>query len=507
MESDNSLSEEESSSERQDFNKKNLSSLRDSASDSGRVSFDSNRLKPDTNDVELLSHEESDRDDSMSLELGDVHVVEQIFFENLKLTPFWNNILQWFIVFAAIFVLGVVCGGIVFTFELKNQIGPFTILISIGGFRADYLTNYSDFLPHLNELALEGVSAQSMTPIFPTLTYPNHWALVTGLNGESNGIVANIMYDPVLNESFSYLNVNQTNSKWYWGEPIWTTLQKLGWKSATYFWPGSEQEINGHKPSLSKAYNQSETSKERVKGLLKWFSYPEAQIASFYTLYFDIVDLEGHTYGPDSQYNRTIKDALAEVNAAIGDLTNGLSKIGFREKTNIIIVSDHGMTQLSPSRIIFLDEIPNVDLSKATFLTLGATTFMNPPAAKVREYYESLKKVAHMKTYLKEELPNEFFIKNNVRTTSIVLLADLGWSITTRKEYNDNNKKYIGGGHGYSNTEYDMRTIFIASGPAFKKNFTFPQINTTDIYNILCKVYSVKGPQNNGTQSLPPIFI
>ncbi|MEM8600989.1 MAG: alkaline phosphatase family protein, partial [Bacteroidota bacterium] len=70
------------------------------------------------------------------------------------------------------------------------------VLVSVDGFRYDYLDREDVQAPTLRRLVAEGVQAESLVPVIPTKTFPNHYTLVTGLYTESHGVVGNSMYDP-----------------------------------------------------------------------------------------------------------------------------------------------------------------------------------------------------------------------------------------------------------------------------------------------------------------------
>lgn len=107
---------------------------------------------------------------------------------------------------------------------------PPLLVISLDGFRPDYLERTIGDLPaapFIKNLVDCGLSAKNgMTPVFPSLTFPNHYSIVTGLYPESHGIVANSFYDPDLNASFSLSSPQQTNPVWWIGEPLWYTAKK-----------------------------------------------------------------------------------------------------------------------------------------------------------------------------------------------------------------------------------------------------------------------------------------
>ena len=100
------------------------------------------------------------------------------------------------------------------------------ILISLDGYGWEYFQNNSlqDVRVNLDNLAMSGARSE-MLPIFPAVTFPNHYTMVTGLYAESHGIIENQMYDPILNESFSIFDDSVNDPEWYLGEPIWKTME------------------------------------------------------------------------------------------------------------------------------------------------------------------------------------------------------------------------------------------------------------------------------------------
>jgi len=130
------------------------------------------------------------------------------------------------------------------------------ILVSLDGFRWDYLDKFKSQTPHLNQLASEGVRMERLIPVFPSLTFPNHYTIVTGLYPEHHGIVNNRMYDPNFKDSFYIFdNPGPTNGLWWGGEPIWVTAIKQGRTADCMFWPGSEAEIDGVRPTEWKMFD------------------------------------------------------------------------------------------------------------------------------------------------------------------------------------------------------------------------------------------------------------
>src|SRR5262245_5211984 len=96
------------------------------------------------------------------------------------------------------------------------------LLVSIDGFRWDLVDPART--PNLDELAKAGARAE-MIPVWPSITHPNHWALVTGLYPNHGGVLANDMYDVASGKLYP---LTRTDPLWFRGEPIWTSVTKQG---------------------------------------------------------------------------------------------------------------------------------------------------------------------------------------------------------------------------------------------------------------------------------------
>ena len=169
------------------------------------------------------------------------------------------------------------------------------------GFRWDYFDKTAT--PNFDEIIRGGSKAAALIPVFPTKTFPNHISIVTGKYPENHGIIANRMYDPVFNEYY-YIGEGSKpvlDGKWYEAEPIWVTVEKAGLKSMTMFWPASEAEIMGYRPTEYFVYNGSIKHDDRINQVLKWLDYPANKRPTFISLYFSHTDSYGHRYGPDSE--------------------------------------------------------------------------------------------------------------------------------------------------------------------------------------------------------------
>lgn len=371
-----------------------------------------------------------------------------------------------------------------------TNLKPTVILISIDGFRYDYLEKYG--APNLRRLAATGVRAESMQPCFPTVTFPNHYSIVTGLYPAHHGIVANEIYDPGFDATFTFRDQSVNEGRWWGGEPIWVTADRQGQKTATMFWVGSTAPIAGMRPDHWEPYDANVRPEERVARILGWLDLPAEERPTFLALYFDQVDHAGHENGPDSSQ---VREAVASVDAAIGKLLDGLGQRGIEGRVNIIVVSDHGMAATSPERVIFLDDY--VDLSHARVPTRGPLLSVWPPRGQAEAIFARLKTIPHLRTYPREDLPTRWHYADNARVAPILALADEGWTISTHELFKTH--EFTKGQHGYDNTLRSMQAIFIAHGPAFKPGTKLPAFPNVDVYELMAYLLRLKPARNDGT--------
>ncbi len=361
---------------------------------------------------------------------------------------------------------------------------PVTILVSIDGFRPDYLAR--GVTPNLSALAAGGVSA-SMRPSFPSVTFPNHWTLVTGKVPDHHGIVGNSMEDPARpGETFTMAS----DDPFWWNEaePIWVTAEKAGVRTATMFWPGanvgwggtlipdSHGAIRGAtRPEDWQQFNQAVTGAQRVDAVIDWMRRPAAIRPRFVTLYFDTVDSAGHAHGPQSP---EVTQAVADVDVQIGRLVAGLRALD--QRANLVVVADHGMSATSSDRVIAIDTVAD----PADYRTLNSGPYMGlyPSAGHDAALAAALLKPhAHMQCWRKGAIPARLRYGTNVRVPPYICLAEPGWMIARTAPA----EAFHGGAHGYDNRAPDMAALFIANGPAFAAGKRLASFDNTDINPLL----------------------
>uniref|UniRef100_A0A670YSJ9 Ectonucleotide pyrophosphatase/phosphodiesterase 1 n=1 Tax=Pseudonaja textilis TaxID=8673 RepID=A0A670YSJ9_PSETE len=353
---------------------------------------------------------------------------------------------------------------------------PPVLLFSLDGFRAEYLQTWGKLLPVISKLRKCGTYTRSLRPVYPSKTFPNHYSIATGLYPESHGLVDNKMYDPKRNATFTLKNAEKSNPQWYQGQPIWLTAMYQGLKSASFFWPGSDVDVNGSFPNLYKLYNRSIPFEERVITFLRWLQLPEEERPHFYTLYLEEPDSSGHRYGPISS---EVILALERVDKVVGLLMDGLKQMNLHNCINIILISDHGMEEANCQKTVYLDAyLSNV---KDLFVVPG-------PACLVPEQ--------HFKAYLKQMLPKRFHYANNNRIESVHFYMDQQWQLARIQS----ELKYCTGGfHGSDNVFANMQALFIGFGPGFKFQTEVDPFENIEIYNLMCDLLDLTPAPNNGT--------
>ncbi len=377
---------------------------------------------------------------------------------------------------------------------LPVQAGSPLILISIDGFRNDYLER--GLTPVLQTLADDGVRADFMRPSFPSITFPNHYTLVTGLRPDRHGVVANFMTDPQRpGARFSMFDRESVSDAFWWngGKPLWSSVREHGGRAATMFWVGSEAPVHGAHPEFWRPFDIKIGSSQRVAQVLQWLALPPAQRPHFLTLYFDAVDTAGHRHGPDSP---ELEAALAQVDTALGELVAGIRALGLQGQVNLVIVSDHGMAATSPERELYLDDV--VDSDGFDLLWTGAyASFDAATDASRAQARKLLGEHEHFTCMTRDAIPARFAFGHHRRVPEYFCLAEHGWQVTTREAARRKGHRLYGE-HGYDHEHPDMRSPFIAHGPAFRRGVTIAPIDNVDVYPLLARLLGIAPEQNDG---------
>ena len=378
-----------------------------------------------------------------------------------------------------------------------KDLKPTVILISLDGFRYDYLDKYQP--PTLTALAKDGVRAKWMIPSFPTKTFPNHYTIATGLYPEHHGIVENNVYD--FGEVFMIYDRNKVQDpRWWWGEPIWVTARKQGQIAASYFYVGSEAPVMNMHPDYWRAYNGKVPPEMRVDKVLEWLDLPAEKRPTMITMYFSDTDDAGHEFSPDSE---ELKYAVLNDDRYVARLIAGLKARKIDKKVNVIIVSDHGMAAVDIKKASFLDDYFSIEGDAEKVLYTHEINQIFPKPGKLDYIYSRLKAMPHATCWKKDEIPARLHYNEGRRIAPIVCTTEPGYIVTTHKRYEDYMKDITDperprGGHGHDNRYQEMQATFIAHGPAFKEGYVAEPFENIEVYNVMCKILGLKPAKNDG---------
>lgn len=368
------------------------------------------------------------------------------------------------------------------------------LLISIDGLRADAVTPAN--APNLTRLARSGAWAQWMNPSYPSLTFPNHYTLVTGLRPDHHGIVHNLMHDPVLGDFSLADRAAVGDGRWWGGEPLWVGVIRAGQRAYTWSWPGSEAAIDGVRPTRWHAFDARVPIAVRVDEVLAWLHEPPGERPRLATLYFDQVDGAGHAHGPQSP---EYAQAVRQVDAGIGRLLAGLHAAGLERTVDLVVVSDHGMAAVPPGQVVTTTEMVPADV--AAVVSPGQSVGFRPlPGREAEAERRLLGRHAHYACWRKEELPARWHYGRNPRVPPIVCQMDEGWDALPPQAATRRKTEATGtrGSHGYDPALPSMRAVFIATGPSFARGKRLPAFDNVDVYPLLARLLGIPAAANDG---------
>jgi predicted AlkP superfamily pyrophosphatase or phosphodiesterase len=378
-------------------------------------------------------------------------------------------------------------------------IDPLLVLLSFDGWRWDY-TDRPEAL-RLRALAARGVRVREMIPAFPALTFPNHYTIVTGLYPAHHGIVANSFLDPRSRERFSMTTAQKTNPMWWGGEPIWNTAGRQGLRTAALFWPGSEGEIGGMRPTFWRAYDGELSAAARIDQAIDWLRLPAAERPTFLAVYLEDVDHAGHDYGPDSP---ELARAAAVLDQSLGRLVDAIGALQLGDRATIVVVSDHGMTAVSHARAIWLEDY--IDVTRVDVTDWEGTVLLTPKDGTPETVHEMFERLQHahprLHVFTRETLPARLHYSNNPRIAPLIGIPDDGWMVTTRAraaQRREEGRPPLRGAHGYDPDDRSMHALFVAAGPDVRRGLIVPTLANIDVYGFLCRVLRITPAPNDGT--------
>ncbi len=372
-------------------------------------------------------------------------------------------------------------------------------MVSFDGFRHDYVEKYNT--PNIKEFIKQGAAAEVMRPSFPSKTFPNHYTLVTGLYPGNHGLVDNTFYDRGRDTFYSIRQRAKVEDSYYYGGlPLWQLVQQNGMKAASYFWVGSEARIEGEFPSYYHRFDDTVPHKNRVNAVFDWLKLPEAERPHLMTIYFSMVDTQGHEYGPNGQKT---KEAVMEADSLVGMLVEGLKKIDL--PVNVILVSDHGMYEMQnkPEYFIYQEDIL-AGLPKDDFIFVNNMTHANifvKNKAKEDSIYNVIKaRESHFKVYKKAEIPAKLHFNTHPRIGDLFFVVEPAYSIYSKEALAKKPEtRAVWGVHGFDpSITPEMGAIFYAKGPNIKAGAKIPAFDNIHVYPFVAAILGITPPKVDG---------
>jgi len=376
------------------------------------------------------------------------------------------------------------------------QHAHYVVLVSLDGFRWDYARR--DNATHLLALGKRGVWApDGMLPSFPSLTFPNHFTIVTGLYPEHHGLVANNFYDDTKRARYAISDAKAvTDGSWYSGTPLWSLAESQGMRTACFFWPGSEAKIAGFQPTYSLKFDDKIDDTARIEEVLAWLRLPQADRPHFITLYYSEPDHEGHEFGPDAPETRA---AVRKVDGLIGQLKAGLDATGL--PIDLVVVSDHGMAKVQGGWIT-LDQFADL----TGFDAAGGLLYGKTEDDRARVYNQLKKASSQFVAYRRKDVPADLNYSQNPREGDPVVIATGPYAIRVHApvpkpgEPPVPDKPPIAGNHGYDPHKMpEMKASFFAAGPDIVAGKTVAPFENVNLYPWLAHMLGLTPPNTDGS--------
>jgi predicted AlkP superfamily pyrophosphatase or phosphodiesterase len=371
----------------------------------------------------------------------------------------------------------------------EQQRKHYVVLISLDGFRYDYAEKYH--AENIRALGAAGATApQGMIPAYPSLTFPNHLTQATGLYPEHHGIVANNFYDPARKQTYRLGDsATVTDGSWYGGTPIWVLAEQQGMRAACFFWPGSEAEIQGVRPSYYLKFDDKIPDRARVQQVLAWLRLPPERRPHLITLYFSEVDHAGHEFGPDSEQ---VRAAVQIVDKEVGVLREEMAKLNL--PVDVIVLSDHGMAKVQGDWITLDQYFPDA----GAFEKIVSPGLYAKSEADAQHAYEALRgKSDKFEVYRRAQMPPPLHNDGNARSGDPIIVTNgpylvrfsAGGQSAASSTTTPNARHDEVGAHGYDPARVpEMKASFFAAGPDIRGGVTLDPFENVNVYPLIAKL-------------------
>jgi len=369
---------------------------------------------------------------------------------------------------------------------------PYVVVVSLDAFRWDYLTKYRP--ASLERLAKRGIVARGLVPPFPSKTFPSHYTIATGLYPGHHGIVSNTFYDPAMERWFRLKDSSSRDGRWYGGVPIWVAAQREGVRSSVYFWPGSEGAVAGERPTYWSSYRASVPDSQRIDESIARLRLPAAERPHLEMIYLTDVDDTTHHYGPDTPHTA---NAVASIDRALTRLLDSLHALPQRDSVNVVVLSAHGMYEVSQDKTLPLRPLlaaAGIDTTRVEMGDNGPvmSLWFHGDSSLARRALAALARVPHIRAYARGATPARWHLDGSARAGDVLVVADLGYLIARSAT----DRVLDPGNHGWDPASQQMHGLFVAAGPQIRAAGLIPEFESVNVYPFLAALLGLQHAPN-----------
>jgi len=399
------------------------------------------------------------------------------------------------------------------------------VLISVDGFRPDFYLDTAWPTHNIRALMNNGAYAKGVNSVFPSMTYPSHTTMVTGVQPAKHGVYFNAMFEP-----------EGSTGKIYWNDSsihvptLWQAAQQKGLTAASLLWPVSADapvaynipDIGSLGEKVREQYSKPagfvDTLKATVFNGAAKIDYGKnvnvARIAAYViqqaqpslmTIHFFAVDHAEHMEGRNGAM---VKEAVQDADSGVAIIVDALKQARIWDSTVVIVTGDHGFvdvkTTLNPNVWLHAQGLCNdvkIGDWKAQFFTVGGSAYLyvknNDP--------QVTSQVKAILNGLPEDKKKLFAIVDRKRLDAIGANPEVPLALTGLNGTSfggaftgDDIKPGHGGTHGYFPNFKDIQTGFIAYGPGIRKGRVIPEMNERDICSVVATLLGLRLPTATG---------
>ncbi len=414
------------------------------------------------------------------------------------------------------------------------------LLISIDGLRPEFYKDPSWGMVNLRQAMQNGAYADGVNGVFPTVTYPSHTAMITGVTPLKHGIYYNTPSEPL-----------KITGKWNWQyeqikvPTIFSVAKEKGLTTASVFWPVSVDgpatynipeywylpEVEGGKRNMTKALAEHASPKgffeemqKTATGQLEEIDFDGdylgidenlARISgaiirqhkpSFLAVHLVALDHFEHEQGRDGD---KVRAAVVNADHAVKSILEAVAKAGLTESTTVIVTGDHGFvdihSSIAPNTLLAKAGLYNPDQKdkwKAYFHAAGGAAFLH---LRDKNDKATLKKVTELLKNLPEEQKAMFQLKSPEALAAIGADPNAALALAANKGFTFGTKATgslvspaKGGTHGFFPDFKEIQTGFVAFGPGISKGVVIPEMGLVDIAPLISSLLNLGMPQGDG---------